>query len=96
MQSLNKKIKSIIKNGLDPIEDGINNFNHPTQEVEQIAKERAEVCAGCPLMETEPISFLKVKDKTIIGISEMMCGECGCTLPYKVRQNQTICPKWNK
>lgn len=96
MQSFKKKIKTIIENGIDPIEEGVTNFNNTNPEIEKLAKERAAICAGCPLIETEPIYFLKVKDKILTEISEKMCGECGCTLPYKVRQNQTICPKWNK
>lgn len=96
MRSFKKKIETIIENGVDPIKEGIANFNNPKPEIEKLAKDRAATCAGCPLIEIEPISFLKVKDKVLIEISEKMCGECGCTLPYKVRQNQTICPKWNK
>lgn len=81
-------------NGLDPVEEGVRNFNHPVPDVELIANERASICKGCPFRVIEPIDFLRVKDSRIESISEMMCDECGCTLPYKTRQSKTVCHKW--
>lgn len=80
--------------GLDPIEEGVSNFHNPNPEVEALAKQRADICAECPLRVIEPIDFLRVKESRIPTLSEMMCDECGCTLSYKTRQSKTVCNKW--
>lgn len=94
MRSFKKKIVSLVSNGLEPLEEGINNFNHQNIDVELLAKERKEICIGCPMYKTEPIPFLRVKDKSIPELSDKFCDECGCTLSYKLRQSKTICNKW--
>lgn len=96
MQSFKKKILSLVKNGIEPIEEGINNFNHPNIDVELLAKERKETCVVCPMFVDEPISFLRVEDKSLPELSNKMCDSCGCTLSYKLRQSIEICNKWQK
>lgn len=96
MQSFKKKAVSILKNGIDPIEEGVHNFNNPTSDVEQLTQERAVVCASCPNNVIEPVSWLRVKDKRIPELSNKMCDGCGCTLAYKLRQSKTVCEKWEK
>lgn len=81
-------------NGLDPVEEGIRNFNNPLPDVEALANKRAAICEDCPLRVIEPIDFLRVSEDRIPTISEMMCDECGCTLSYKTRQSKTVCKKW--
>lgn len=96
MQSFKKKIVSLISNGIEPLQEGMNNFNNPIKEIELLAEERKNVCVGCKFYVEEPISFLKVMDDCIPELSEMMCDECGCTLSYKLRQSQTKCKKWQE
>jgi len=94
MQSFKKKIKSLVKRGLDPLEEGVLNFHNENTEVELIALKRSEICVRCPMFVDEPISFLRVEDKRLSLLSNKMCDECGCTLSYKLRQSKTKCDKW--
>ena len=96
MQSFKKKIISIAKNDIQPIEDGIHYFNNPDEAIEKLALERAEICKNCPMFVKEPVGFLAVTDKRIPILSKMMCDDCGCTLPYKTRQTLISCYKWLK
>lgn len=96
MQSFSKKIKSLVKNGLEHLEEGVLNFHNPIAEVEKLASERSKTCEGCIFFEDEPISFLRVEDKRLPLLSNKMCGECGCTLSYKLRQSKTKCDKWKE
>lgn len=91
-----KKAVSIIENGIDPLAEGLNNFNNPIIEVETLAEERALTCIGCDNYQIEPIEFLRVIDIKIPELSEMFCDECGCTLSYKLRQSKTKCILWGK
>lgn len=94
MQSFKKKIVSLVTNGIEPIEVGIANFKHINLDIELLAIERLKTCSGCEFFIEEPISFLRVEDKNIPELSNMMCDECGCTLSYKTRQSITKCAKW--
>jgi hypothetical protein len=96
MQSFRKKIKTLLKVGIDPITNGFTNFKNPTKETEKLALERLFDCINCPAFLDEPILFLKVKDKNIPDFSGKFCDECGCTLSYKVRQSISKCDKWQK
>lgn len=92
-----KKIKSAIKKlanlDIEAFEEGVKNFHEGTYE--EIAAERAAICEKCPKREFEPIEELRVKDG-IESLSEKMCGVCGCSLPYLVRQDIKKCSlnKW--
>lgn len=94
--SLFKKIKTISKDGMDSVFMGMENYNNPDPCIEGLAKERSKTCMGCPLFNNESISFLKIKDKRIPVLDGMMCGECGCSSPYLLRQNIKICKKWKR
>ena len=96
MQSFSKKIKSLVKNGLEPLEVGVLNFHNPIAEVEKLASERSKTCEGCIFFEDEPISFLRVEDKRLPLLSNKYCSDCGCTLAYKIRQSIVICKNWKK
>jgi len=96
MQSFSKKIKSLVKNGLEPLEEGVLNFHNTITEVEVLASERSKTCEGCIFFEDEPISFLRVEDKRLPLLSNKICDECGCTLSYKLRQSKTKCDKWKE
>lgn len=97
-KSVLKKTSTIIKNGsagLEAISEGIRNYNYRNKEIEKLALERAETCLNCELLIEEPIELLKVED-TIPEIDQMICNDCGCSAPYKVRQNIIKCKKWKK
>lgn len=93
MQLINK-INTVLKDGLEPIEEGVKNFNAPSPSWEEIAKSRLSICKGCKHFKKEPIPFLRVKDERLPEASNMSCHDCGCLLPYKLRQNESICAKW--
>lgn len=93
--AINKGI-SILEFGIEPIAEGLKNFNSPIEEVETLAESRALTCLGCPNYQTEPIEFLRVSDIRIPELSEMFCDDCGCTLSYKLRQSINKCPLWQK
>lgn len=94
MRSFKKKLTTLATSGLEPVYEGMHNFNVPNESVEALAVERSKVCETCPLRVKEPVGFLAVKDERIPVISKMMCDECGCTLPYKTRQSISTCHKW--
>lgn len=96
MRSFEKKIKTIIKKGVDPIKIGVYNFKHPDPQTEALAIERKNTCVGCPLYVEEPIFFLRVTDPRIVELSNKMCNDCGCTLSYKLRQSIVKCEKWKR
>lgn len=96
MKSIIKKGKTILKTGLKPYEVGKHNFENPILCVEVKAKQRAEICKECVHFVDEPIDFLRIKDERIPELSEKMCNDCGCSLPYKVRQNIKLCEKWQE
>ena len=90
--SIFKKIKSVLKDGVEPIDEGTENFQNGSME--ETAIERAKVCAGCESRVKEPIPMFRVKDAKIPLLSERMCENCGCPLSYLLRQNIKICKKW--
>lgn len=91
-----RKLKTIIKQGVkqtaDAFQEGYNNYNNPTSEIEQEAIRRANICKDC--LVDEPISFLKVKDERIPKLNNKIFECCGCSAAYKARQNVTKCDKW--
>ncbi len=95
MHSIFKKGKSILKHGLEPYEVGKENYRLNLPGVEKKALERFNVCSGCDDLEDEPIDFLKVEDR-IKEASNKMCGQCGCTETYLLRQDIKICKKWSE
>jgi len=96
MRSISKKIKSLLDNGLEPLEEGVLNFNNPIPEIELLALERSKSCEECVFFVDEPISFLRIEDKRLPLLSNKMCDDCGCTLSYKLRQSKTKCDKWQE
>lgn len=91
--SIAKKVYNI---NLDAYSEGKRNFDIPDADTEELAKQRALICAGCDMNEVEPISELKVTDPRIPSISNRYCDACGCTLPYLLRQSIKTCKlkKW--
>ena len=89
-----KKAKTILHDGLGPLSEGLNHYTLEVPEVEALAQLRASVCAECPMFIIEPVPFLRVPDLKITILNNMMCNDCGCSLPLKTRQNVSICKYW--
>lgn len=70
--------------------------NYANKRSENLAIQRAKICAECDMNIVEPIDELRIKDDTIPSISERCCDACGCSLPYLLRQNRKKCAlnKW--
>lgn len=99
IKSIAKKVKTIISGGLDNIEaikEGIRNYNNTDNEVEDLAKERVLTCLDCEYFTDEANVVLSIDDTLIPESDGMMCGDCGCALPYKLRQSKKKCKKWEK
>lgn len=92
-----KKIKSILKKAanLDVLAASEGIAAKKSKKNETLAKDRALICSQCELLEDEPVHELAVKD-TIQTISNKICGDCACALPFMVRQKRKKCPlgKW--
>lgn len=81
---------------VDDILNGWGNYlkgSHPTTLDK--AKERAEICAGCPFAK-KGLHAAVLPDYSISKIKGMYCGDCGCPLSTAVRSENYKCPqnKW--
>lgn len=79
------------------ITTGFANFVFKTKYHEELAHERAKICAECPNMNPEhPFKKWIPEDKRTEIISKAGCSLCGCLLSAKVRQTLERCPenKW--
>ena len=94
MGSIFKKIKSVSKGGLAPILQGQINYKSNIEFIEDRAITRSKTCVRCEEFIEEPIDMFKIKDERLTYLSEKMCDECGCAIPYLLRQNTKICKKW--
>lgn len=75
---------------------GVYNFNTNNKKAIETAEKRLlENCLSCIHFVEEPIDVLKVNDKLIPLLTGKMCGDCGCTLSYKLRQSIVKCKLWN-
>ena len=90
------KLQTILKDGLEPFKEGKRNYELNIPEIEDLARERLNTCLGCKFYHKEPVIIFRIKDDRIPELSEMMCGDCGCELPFKTRQNLSICKKWEQ
>lgn len=81
------KLKAILK--------GWENYIFTDPEVEAKAKERAKICANCPMAKKGTYPQL-MKDYTLKDVEGMVCGVCGCPLSTLLRQDEKKCElnKW--
>ena len=94
MNSIFKKVKTLVSDGLEPLEVGRSNYLLNDPDIETLALKRYKLSKDC--IEKEPISFLKIKDERIKGLSEMMVSDCGCAAPYFFRQSIEKLKEWNE
>lgn len=93
-----KALKSLLQKAknLNPkaLLDGAENFNNPSEEIEELSKIRTQVCIDCLHFVDEEIKMLQVEDKLQPQLSNKKCDLCGCILSYKTRQLIDKCSKW--
>lgn len=93
-----KALKSLLQKAknLNPtaLLDGVQNFNNPVDEIEELATVRSQICATCPHFVNEEIRMLQVEDTRQPQLSNKKCDLCGCILSYKTRQLIDKCKKW--
>ena len=94
MNSIFKKVRTLISDGVEPLEVGIANYLLNDPDIEALALKRYNLSKG--YIEKEPIDFLRIKDERIEGLSEMMVSDCGCAAPYFFRQSIEKLKEWNE
>src|SRR3972149_9503097 len=69
--------------------EGIMNSLFTSNEIEEIASMRMEICNTCSFLDTEG-------SKCTVPGTHPCCGHCGCKLKWKVRALSDSCPeaKW--
>lgn len=96
-----KRLKNSLSNEKDPdiilttkaIMVGMTNFYFKNKKDEALEKFQ-KFCVNCPLNKIDPVESMQVEDSEIPELSKRMCGDCGCVLSFKVRQNIKPCQKW--
>ena len=75
--------------------NGWKNYLVDDPVIDQVAKERAEICAACPSAKSGKFTAI-LKDYKLHEIEGKYCGECLCPLSAKVRSENEKCPlgKW--
>lgn len=75
--------------------NGWKNYLFADNKIEQLAHDRAQVCADCPSAVYGTYEKL-MKDFTLKEVQGMKCKECGCPLSTKLRAEDEECPlkKW--
>ncbi len=75
--------------------NGWKNYTFPSDEVEKIAKERANICSKCDSAAHGTYEKL-MPDWSIKEVQGLKCNKCGCPLSTKIRSIEENCPlnKW--
>jgi len=80
-----KKYLDVFKNA-DKIAEGIANTVFKKEHVEAVATDRFQICIKCSLFDARG-------DSCVVPGSQPCCGDCGCSLAFKVRSLSSECPK---
>jgi hypothetical protein len=75
------------------IVDGFSYLITADDRVEEIAKQRARICSGCPQAKyiNKKITTVLVNGKSH-SYKAMKCDQCGCALAAKLRSLNDYCP----
>ena len=74
---------------------GMTNFYFRNKKSKDSALQKYEnFCLNCEHNLIDPIKEMRVFDFDIPQMTNKMCGDCGCVLSYKTRQNIKPCKKW--
>ena len=78
-----------IWNNKKQILEGIKNSLFKQEHIEEVARERQKICAVC-----QQIDLLG--EKCEVPGTHPCCGNCGCSLKFKLRSLSSACPesKW--
>jgi Na+-translocating ferredoxin:NAD+ oxidoreductase RNF subunit RnfB len=86
---------AVDKNKLKSILNGWKNYFFEDAEVEKLAKQRAEKCAGCP--KAVKRWYAEVIDDEMKDVQGLVCTGCDgnikCPLSTKLRSRQEKCPE---
>lgn len=79
---------------LDNIVSGWVNYHFPTEQIEELALSRANICAHCPHAESS--TWNEIIDLRAVPMQGMVCTECSCPITKAVRSVEYKCPlkKW--
>ena len=80
-----KNVIQIWKNS-GKILEGIKNNLFKKEHVEAVATDRFQICVKCSLFDAGG-------DKCVAPGTQPCCGDCGCSLAFKVRSLSSECPK---
>ena len=88
MKNLGKILKKIIKQ-IVLIANGIRNYFFKNSRIENLAKQRMDICNACPEIDLKG-------DKCFAPNTQPCCGKCGCKLAFATRSEDYKCPlnKW--
>ena len=72
------------------------NLAFPSERIEKVAMQRAEICAKCPFAVMMNGTHTITVDGKSTNVRGMKCDKCGCPLSAKIRALEDRCPigKW--
>jgi hypothetical protein len=83
--------------------EGVSNYLYRSEDLEELSKERFDICKNCPLYTSTDGLFNITNskcdnDKTVVNENGEQIQGCGCFLQIKTRVPNESCPmsKWNK
>lgn len=82
---------------LRAIHQGWKNYIWKSPTIEELAKERATICAQCPHFIKNKTFEVMLHDRSVEKIEGAACQKCGCPLSIKLRQILSGCPdeRWD-
>jgi hypothetical protein len=76
---------------LHHIISGWANYTFPNEQAEAVAKQRAAVCAKCPMAVFN--DYIDVIEFRAVELKGYICSECSCPITKAVRSMEYSCPK---
>jgi len=69
---------------------------HMKNELDEDAKRRADICAGCP--SKVEAKYSEILNSKMVEVNGFVCGECRCPIATKIfaKEEKNICPKWKQ
>ena len=93
LQYINRREHSL---KYDNIVEGFTNLVIAHPVAEEVAKERAKICAACKYSAFSGVLNKVVVDNKTKTIQGLYCKTCGCSISAKIRSKGDYCPrgKW--
>lgn len=75
--------------------NGWKNYVFKNKDIEELAKQRAVICANCDFSKKGSYQQL-MPDYSLKNVKGYKCNKCGCPLSAKLRSEKETCPinKW--